>query len=104
MALHEMHRQVGDLVCIEGIAVKGLIIRHLVLPDDLADSEIVMKWIAEEISKESYVNIMAQYHPVWRVRGDSGCSIFRQMRRTITKEEFEYAIESARKCGIAPWI
>jgi putative pyruvate formate lyase activating enzyme len=99
-ALHEMHRQVGDLVCIEGIAVKGLIIRHLVLPDNLADSAIVMKWIAEEISKESYVNIMGQYRPAWRVREDSGSTIFRQMRRTITKKEFRYAIECARKAGL----
>lgn len=99
-ALQEMHRQVGDLVCEAGIAVKGLIIRHLVLPDNLAQSERVMRLIAEEISRESYVNIMDQYRPAWRVMDNDRDALFRQMRRSITEEEFRYAIQCARKVGL----
>src|SRR5512136_2090453 len=60
-ALMEMHRQVGDLLVIEGIAVRGMIIRHLVLPGDLAGTREVLEFIAREISQDSYVNVMAQY-------------------------------------------
>jgi putative pyruvate formate lyase activating enzyme len=66
-ALREMHRQVGDLaVDGRGVATRGLLIRHLVLPNNLADSEPVLKFIAEELSPESYVNVMAQYRPCYR--------------------------------------
>jgi putative pyruvate formate lyase activating enzyme len=99
-ALREMHRQVGDLVCKDGVAVTGMIIRHLVLPDNLASSEIVMEWIAREISKESYVNIMAQYRPVWHVMDKPSEPIFRQMERPITRDEFRYSIDCARKAGL----
>ncbi len=68
-AIREMHRQVRDLIIRDGIAVRGLIIRHLVLPDNLARSDLVLPWIAREISGESYVNIMAQYRPPWH----AGC-------------------------------
>ncbi|MEK6570937.1 MAG: radical SAM protein, partial [Bacteroidota bacterium] len=63
-AVKEMHRQVGDLLVDErGIALRGLLIRHLVLPNRIAGSEKVLKFIAEEISIDSYVNIMDQYRP-----------------------------------------
>jgi putative pyruvate formate lyase activating enzyme len=66
-AVKEMHRQVGDLkVDARGIAYRGLLIRHLVLPNNLAGSEKVLEFIAEELSKECYVNIMAQYRPCGR--------------------------------------
>ena len=66
-ALREMHRQVGDLVTDEsGIARCGLIIRHLVLPQGLAGTRDVMKFIATKISPNSYVNIMSQYRPCGR--------------------------------------
>jgi putative pyruvate formate lyase activating enzyme len=66
-AVKEMHRQVGDLkVDARGIAYRGLLIRHLVLPNNLAGSEKVLEFIAEELSKEGYVNIMAQYRPCGR--------------------------------------
>ncbi|HUU75770.1 MAG TPA: radical SAM protein, partial [Methanoregulaceae archaeon] len=60
-AILEMQRQVGDLEIVDGIATRGLLIRHLVLPDDLAGSEQVMEFIAEEVSKDAYVNVMDQY-------------------------------------------
>ena len=62
-AVKEMHRQVGDLVVEDGVAVRGLIIRHLVLPDGLAGTAEVMRFIARELSVHSYVNVMAQYRP-----------------------------------------
>ncbi len=63
-ALREMHRQVGDLVVDhEGIAVRGLLVRHLVMPNGLAGTEAVMAFLATEISADTYVNVMDQYRP-----------------------------------------
>jgi putative pyruvate formate lyase activating enzyme len=99
-ALLEMHRQVGDLVCGEGIAARGMIIRHLVLPDNLAGSEIVMDYIGSRISRDSYVNIMAQYRPVWRVVEKTDNPLFLQMQRPVTLKEYYYAVACARKAGL----
>jgi putative pyruvate formate lyase activating enzyme len=98
-AMKEMHRQVGDLVVNNGIASRGMIIRHLVLPDNLAHSEIVMKFIAEEISRDAYVNVMDQYR--WNrsvpehefIKKYPG---YESLLRGITREEYQYAIECAR--------
>ena len=66
-AIKEMHRQVGDLILDErGIAVKGLLVRHLVLPEGVAGTREVVRFIAEEISKNTYINIMDQYHPFYK--------------------------------------
>ena len=101
-ALVEMHRQVGDLVVdADGIAVRGMIIRHLVLPGNLANSEIVMKFIAEEISRDSYVNIMAQYHPAWRAAEGGRSPVLAALQRPITAREYAYAIECARENGLS---
>ena len=63
-AIKEMHRQVGDLVVDErGIAERGLIVRHLIMPNGLAGTWKVMQFLAQEISSNTYVNIMDQYHP-----------------------------------------
>ncbi len=63
-AVREMHRQVGDLkLDDEGFAFRGLLMRHLVLPNDLAGSETVLRFLAKEVSENTYVNIMSQYHP-----------------------------------------
>ncbi|WP_242405181.1 hypothetical protein [Methanoculleus bourgensis] len=101
-ALVEMHRQVGDLMVRDGLAVRGMIIRHLVLPGNLANSEIVMKFIAEEISRDSYVNIMAQYHPAWRAAEGGRSPVLAALQRPITAREYEYAIRCARENGISP--
>lgn len=90
----EMHRQVGDLEIIDGIARRGLIIRHLVLPNDVAGSKMVLKFIAESISKDSYVNIMDQYRPLYRA------SEFPQINRPITYKEYFDAIQIARDFGL----
>lgn len=94
-ALVEMHRQVGDLVLDEqGIAQSGLLIRHLVLPEGLAGTEKVMEFIATELSPDSYVNVMDQYHPQYRA-GE-----FPELDRRITFEEYRQAIDFAKRYGI----
>jgi len=93
-AVQEMHRQVGDLVVDKkGIAQKGLLIRHLVLPEGLAGTEKVVKFIST-LSKNSYVNLMAQYYPVHKA------SRYPEINRRIFPEEFQEAIEQAKKAGL----
>ncbi len=94
-ALKEMHRQVGDLrLNDEGIAERGLLVRHLVLPCGRASTKEVMKFIAEEISPMTFVNIMDQYHPCYRAFDDE-C-----LRRRPSREEFYQALEEARQAGL----
>lgn len=94
-AIKEMHRQVGDLIMNEnGIAVKGLMVRHLVLPNNLAGSEKIFEFIAKEISKNTFLNIMDQYWPAWKANQ------YPELSRRITKKEFEKAIELAQKVGL----
>lgn len=95
LALREMHRQVGDLVIgPDGQAVRGLIVRHLVLPGGLAATREVMRFIASEISKNTYVNIMDQYYPC------AGVAPRSRLGRRITPEEFAAAWEIAREEGL----
>jgi len=98
-ALKEMHRQVGDLVIEDGIAVRGMIIRHLVLPENLAGSDTVLPWIARELSPDSYVNIMDQYHPAWHA-AEKNSGLPPALRRPVTEEEFRFAITCAKKSGL----
>jgi putative pyruvate formate lyase activating enzyme len=93
-ALREMHRQVGDLVVDDGVAVRGLVIRHLVLPRDLAGSDEVMQFIAEELSRDSYVNVMAQYRPEHKALR------YPELSRRLTAEEYRSALEAARRHGL----
>jgi putative pyruvate formate lyase activating enzyme len=99
-AIREMHRQVGDLVCEGMIAKRGMLIRHLVLPDNLAGSEIVMDFIASEISRDTYTNIMDQYRPIWKVMGETLRPRYREMKRRITHQEYQYAINCAKASGL----
>ncbi len=93
--LKEMHRQVGDLlVDSEGIAYKGLLIRHLILPNNLAGSEKVLKFISEKISPNSYVNIMQQYYPTYKA------SNFTPLNRRISQNEYLLAIKLAQKYNL----
>ena len=92
VVLKEMHRQVGDLMINpNGIAERGLLIRHLVMPGGVASSEAVLKFIAEEISADSYVNIMDQYRPEYRA------SEYPEISRRITHKEYMEAIQIARR-------
>lgn len=94
-ALREMHRQVGDLEIDErGIAKRGLLIRHLVMPGGVAGTKNVMEFIANELSRESYVNIMDQYHPCYKANR------FPEINRRITAEEYSEALEIARSKGL----
>ena len=94
-AIKEMHRQVGDLVIDErGIAERGLIIRHLIMPNGLAGTRKVMQFLAQEISTNTYVNVMDQYRP---------CGLahkYDDINRHISHEEFENALQMAREEGI----
>lgn len=94
-ALKEMHRQVGDLVLdSRGIAVRGLLVRHLVLPQGLAGTRQAMRFIAQELSPDTYVNIMNQYHPC----GDIPDNL--PLLRRITPQEFAEAIRIAKEEGL----
>jgi putative pyruvate formate lyase activating enzyme len=93
--LKEMYRQVGDLHIDEnGIAERGLLIRHLVMPEDMAGTEDLMKFIAEEISRDSYVNIMQQFRPQYRSYE------YPELRRRITYDEYADAVKVARRFGL----
>ena len=94
-AITEMHRQVGDLVLDErGIARRGLLVRHLVLPEGLAGTDEVVRFLAAEISPNTYVNIMDQYFPCGDIAPRS------PLGRRITGEEFEEALDKARTAGL----
>lgn len=93
-AVREMHRQVGDLVVDDGIALRGLVIRHLVLPHDLSGTDEVMRFIAEELSRDSYVNVMAQYRPEHKALR------YPELSRRLTAEEYWGALEAARRHGL----
>jgi len=95
LALKEMHRQVGDLILVEqGIARRGLLVRHLVLPQNLAGTEQIMDFLASQISKNTYVNIMDQYYPCGEIEAGS------PLARRITHQEFEQALAAARQAGL----
>jgi putative pyruvate formate lyase activating enzyme len=90
--LKEMHRQVGDLkINSRGIAERGLLIRHLVMPHGVGSSESVLKFIAEEISVHSYVNIMEQYRPEYQA------DEYSEIDRRITHKEYSEAIQAAKR-------
>ncbi|MBM4284892.1 MAG: radical SAM protein [Deltaproteobacteria bacterium] len=94
-AVREMHRQVGDLVLDEhGVARRGLLVRHLVLPDGLAGTKEVMEFLAREISPHTYVNVMAQYRPCGRAFEHPS------LGRHLNSLEFLQAQELARQAGL----
>lgn len=94
-ALREMHRQVGDLVTDpHGVAERGLLVRHLVLPNDQAGTEECMRFLAEEISVDTCVNVMAQYRPVHQAHRRP------EINRPLSGHEYEAALNAARKAGI----
>ncbi|MBW6466696.1 MAG: radical SAM protein, partial [Brevefilum sp.] len=94
-AVLEMQRQVGDLMLDEdGIARRGLLVRHLVLPGGLAGSASVFKFLAEEVSKNVYLNIMAQYRPAFHAWD------YPELNRRIRSEEYRAAIALAKWYGL----
>lgn len=96
-AVREMHRQVGDLQIDErGLAVRGLLVRHLVLPEDVAGTAEIVRFLAEDISPRTYINVMGQYRPAWHV-------LVRQiapLNRPVTRAEVEKAEKLAQQAGL----
>jgi putative pyruvate formate lyase activating enzyme len=95
-ALREMQRQVGDLEILDGIARRGLLIRHLVLPDDQADTRTCLEFIAREISPRAAVNVMDQYRPAGRAADHPGID------RRITAVEYRRAVRIRDELGLTP--
>ncbi len=92
-AVREMHRQVGDLEIVRGVAVSGLLVRHLVMPRGAANSRAIMRFLAS-LSPETYVNVMGQYRPAHRARRDP------VIGTSSTYEEVAGAVEAARDAGL----
>ncbi|MBA7518187.1 hypothetical protein ES705_10255 [subsurface metagenome] len=91
--LKEMHSQVGDLVVENGIAKKGLLIRHLVLPNNIAGSKKCFEFISQKLSKNTVVNPMAQYYPTFKA------DRFQKINRRITAQEYRQALaDLERNC------
>jgi putative pyruvate formate lyase activating enzyme len=94
-ALKEMHRQVGDLVInADGIAGRGLLVRHLVMPGGMADTRQVMHFIVQEVSPRTYVNVMSQYRPCGRAHEVPG------LEAPLSAAEYRRALQEAREEGI----
>lgn len=90
-----MHRQVGDLVTDkEGIARHGMIVRHLVMPQGIADTRHILTFIADQLSRNTYVNLMPQYRPCGRARE------YPELASGLRAREFEAAIAAAREIGL----
>jgi putative pyruvate formate lyase activating enzyme len=94
-AAREMHRQVGDLIISnEGIAERGLLVRHLVMPGMLDDTRRVVEFIANELSPNTYVNVMRQYRPEYKA-----CD-FPPLDEPLTREDWREAIAIAHEAGL----
>jgi putative pyruvate formate lyase activating enzyme len=99
-AVLEMHRQVGDLkMDAEGIARKGLLVRHLVLPGGLAGTETILRFLSEEVSRSTYVSLMSQYFPAYRAVE------MEEINRRITPKEYNEAKACLKKYGLTEgWL
>ncbi|MEE8390305.1 MAG: radical SAM protein [Anaerolineae bacterium] len=91
----EMHRQVGDLLMDDnGIALRGLLVRHLVLPDGLAGTAEIARFLAKEVSRDTYINVMGQYRPCYNAYE------LPPLDRPITRTEYEQAVQQAHEAGL----
>jgi len=93
-AIREMHRQVGFLNTVGGVAQRGLLIRHLVMPENLAGTDVFVNWVASELGTETHVNIMGQYRPMFRANE------YPPLDRRVTPAEFNQAMRWAREAGL----
>ncbi len=94
-AVKEMHRQVGDLQIDEkGVALRGLLLRHLVLPEGIAGTEETIRFIREEISANTYLNLMNQYRPSHKAH------LYLELNRRLTSQEYQSAVETALSAGL----
>jgi putative pyruvate formate lyase activating enzyme len=94
-AVREMHRQVGDLVLDgDGLAVRGLLVRHLLLPQNICGTDSMLEFLAHEVSADTWLNIMDQYRPCYRARENA------PLDRSITKQEYAQALAWAEAEGL----
>ena len=94
-AVKEMHRQVGDLILDErGIALRGLLVRHLVLPEELAGTREIVRFLAEKISPHTYLNVMDQYRACYKAND------LPPLDRRITRQEYDEAVQMANDAGL----
>jgi putative pyruvate formate lyase activating enzyme len=95
-SIQEMHRQVGTVKTdSDGIILKGLIIRHLVLPNAISGTEKIMRFIRDSISEETYISLMSQYMPYFQAPG------FKELSRRLTHEEYKEAKNIMRSLGLS---
>jgi putative pyruvate formate lyase activating enzyme len=93
----EMHRQVGELrVDEDGLALRGVLVRHLVMPEQLEDTRQIVRWVAS-LSRDSYLNLMDQYYPAWKVKTNPR---FAEINRRVTGTELAQAWQAARGAGL----
>ncbi|MBE7560823.1 radical SAM protein [bacterium] len=98
-AIREMHRQVGDLVIgPDGLATRGLLVRHLLMPEGEAETDAILRFLAEEISIHTAVNLMAQYHPNDRL------FLYPELQRRVSRAEVERAFAAARRVGLSRFV
>ena len=96
-AIKEMHLQVGALQFDEqGMAKRGVLVRHLVMPGQIAGTAEIMRFLAEEISRDTYINVMAQYYPAGKVSAEK----YAEINRNVTNPEFKGAVRLAREAGL----
>jgi len=94
-AVVEMHRQVGVArPAADGLMYRGVMIRHLVMPNDVSGTRDVLTWIATHLPKDTYVNLMSQYRPAFKARD------YPALARPITRREYEGAVAWAREAGL----
>ena len=100
-AVKEMHRQVGDLQMDErGVAARGLLVRHLVLPDDLAGTAAIASFLADEVSRDTYINVMDQYRPAFRAAREEFEPFCAGICRPPSGAEHEAAVAAVRTAGL----
>ncbi|MCX8066006.1 MAG: radical SAM protein [Candidatus Hydrogenedentes bacterium] len=98
LAIKEMHNQVGDLILDpHGIAQRGLLVRHLVMPNMVEESKEIVKWLASEISKNTYINIMDQYRPAYKVPNNPK---YTEIARRTTRAEIDEVFDFAKSVGL----
>ncbi len=98
-AITEMHRQVGDLrLDARGLAVRGLLVRHLVMPEGLQETRAIVRWLADTLGTDTFLNVMGQYHPDGRVLREA--NRWPSLRRLVTPAEYRDAVAAARAAGL----
>ena len=89
-----MHRQVGDLEIKDGVAIRGVLVRHLVMPGNIACSKEIIDFIVNEVSENTFVNVMEQYRPTFNAHN------FPEIDRPVTRQEFSKVYEYAKSRGL----